>query len=138
MSIISSTSVRRKLYTICYFLLASEPNLLKVRLKQRVMERRCSPMSKRLPPSLKKKLLSSCLPPSDSPPQEPPKELSPPCESEEYQRHMLFSSPSMPNISLAAHHVLSPDLSEAAVRAACTARLGEWRLPFSENFTFHC
>ncbi|XP_023312694.1 histone deacetylase 5-like, partial [Anoplophora glabripennis] len=103
---------------------ASEPNLLKVRLKQRVMERRCSPMSKRLPPSLKKKLLSSCLPPSDSPPQEPPKELSPPCESEEYQRHMLFSSPSMPNISLAAHHVLSPDLSEAAVRAACTARLG--------------
>lgn len=30
----------------------------------------------------------------------------------------------MPNISLAAHHVFSPDLSEAAVRAACTARLG--------------
>ncbi|KRT85059.1 hypothetical protein AMK59_2467 [Oryctes borbonicus] len=89
------------------------------------MERRCSPMTKRhLPPSLKKKLLSSCLPPSESPPQEPPKELSPPCESEEYQRHALFSSPSMPNISLAAHHVLSPDLSEAAVRAACTARLG--------------
>ncbi|XP_030763232.1 histone deacetylase 5 isoform X1 [Sitophilus oryzae] len=104
---------------------ASEPNLLKVRLKQRVMERRSSPMSKRLPPSLKKKLLSSCLPPSESPPQEPPKELSPPCEAEEYQRHPLFSSPSMPNISLAAHHVLSPtDLSEAAVRAACTARLG--------------
>lgn len=91
------------------------------------MERRCSPLSKRhLPPSLKKKLLSSCLPPSESPPssQEPPKELSPPCESDEYQRHALFSSPSMPNISLAAHHVLSPDLSEAAVRAACTARLG--------------
>ncbi|CAH0556641.1 unnamed protein product [Brassicogethes aeneus] len=110
---------------------ASEPNLLKVRLKQRVMERRCSPMSKRhLPPSLKKKLLSTCLPPSESPPQEPPKELSPPCEAEEYQRHALFSSPSMPNISLATHHtvkmhVLSPpDLSEAAVRAACTARLG--------------
>ncbi|XP_060516933.1 histone deacetylase 7 [Cylas formicarius] len=103
---------------------ASEPNLLKVRLKQRVMERRSSPMSKRLPPSLKKKLLSSCLPPSESPPQEPPKELSPPCEAEEYQRLPLFSSPSMPNISLAAHHVLSPDLSEAAVRAACTARLG--------------
>ncbi|CAG9836729.1 unnamed protein product [Diabrotica balteata] len=95
---------------------ASEPNLLKVRLKQRVM--------KRMPPSLKKRLLSSRLPPSESPPQEPPKELSPPCESEEYQRHALFSSPSMPNISLAAHHVLSPDLSEAAVRAACTARLG--------------
>lgn len=88
------------------------------------MERRCSPMSKRLPHSLKKKLLSSCLPPSESPPQEPPKELSPPCEAEEYQRHPLFSSPSMPNISLAAQHVLSPDLSEAAVRAACTARLG--------------
>lgn len=89
------------------------------------MERRCSPMTKRhLHPSLKKKLLSSCLPPSESPPQEPPKELSPPCEAEEYQRHALFSSPSMPNISLAAHHVLSPDLSEAAVRAACTARLG--------------
>ncbi|XP_050302312.1 histone deacetylase 7 [Anthonomus grandis grandis] len=103
---------------------ASEPNLLKVRLKQRVMERRCSPMSKRLPPTLKKKLLISCLPPSESPPQEPPKELSPPCEAEEYQRLPLFSSPSMPNISLAAHHVLSPDLSEAAVRAACTARLG--------------
>lgn len=65
------------------------------------------------------------MPPnSESPPQEPPKELSPPCEAEEYQRHALFSSPSMPNISLAAHHVLSPDLSEAAVRAACTARLG--------------
>lgn len=30
----------------------------------------------------------------------------------------------MPNISLAAHHVLSPEISEAAVRAACTARLG--------------
>ncbi|XP_044750922.1 histone deacetylase 4 [Coccinella septempunctata] len=104
---------------------ASEPNLLKVRLKQRVMERRCSPMSKRhLPSPLKKKLLSSCLPPSESPPQEPPKELSPPCESDEYQSHALFSSPSMPNISLAAHHVLSPDLSEAALRAACTARLG--------------
>lgn len=104
---------------------ASEPNLLKVRLKQRVMERsNRSPMSKRLPPSLKKKLLSTCLPPSESPPQEPPKELSPPCEAEEYQRLPLFSSPSMPNISLAAHHVLSPDLSEAAVRAACTARLG--------------
>ncbi|CAG9859580.1 unnamed protein product [Phyllotreta striolata] len=103
---------------------ASEPNLLKVKLKQRVMERRCSPMSKRLPPTLKKKLLSSYLPPSESPPQEPPKELSPPCESEEYQRHALFSSPSMPNISLAAHHVLSPDISEAAMRAACTARLG--------------
>lgn len=82
-------------------------------------------MTKRhLPPSLKKKLLSSCMPPSESPPQEPPKELSPPCEADEYQRHPLFSSPSMPNISLAAHHVLSPDLSEAAVRAACTARLG--------------
>ncbi|XP_022905538.1 histone deacetylase 4 [Onthophagus taurus] len=103
---------------------ASEPNLLKVRLKQRVMERRTNPMTKRhLPPSLKKKLLSSCLPPSESPPQEPPKELSPPCDSEEYQRHVLFSSPSMPNISLAAHH-LSPDLSEAALRARCTARLG--------------
>ncbi|CAH1966569.1 unnamed protein product [Acanthoscelides obtectus] len=122
---------------------ASEPNLLKVRLKQRVMERRCSPMSKRLPPSLKKKLLSSCLPPSESPPQqEPPKELSPPCGGgdllEERRRHAaLFSSPSMPNISLAAaaaaaaashhHHgglAPPPDLSEAAVRAACTARLG--------------
>lgn len=64
------------------------------------------------------------MPPSESPPQEPPKELSPPCETEEYQRHALFSSPSMPNISLAAHQVLSPDLSEAAVRAACAARLG--------------
>lgn len=30
----------------------------------------------------------------------------------------------MPNISLAAHHVFTPDLSEAALRAACTARLG--------------
>ncbi|CAG9813916.1 unnamed protein product [Phaedon cochleariae] len=111
---------------------ASEPNLLKVRLKQRVMERRCSPMTKRLPPSLKKKLLSSCLPaaqPSDSPPApEPPKELSPPCASEdEYGRgaHALFSSPSMPNISLGAHpHHHVGEVSEAAVRAACTARLG--------------
>lgn len=117
--------------TLFYFI-ASEPNLLKVRLKQRVMERRCSPMSKRMPPSLKKKLLTSCLTPSESPPQEqPPKELSPPCsETEDYQRHPLFSSPSMPNISLAAHHVLAPDVSEAAVRAACTARLGKLILRF--------
>lgn len=127
---------------------ASEPNLLKVRLKQRVMERRSSPMSKRhLPPSSltkKKQLLLNNLPPPQPNTNhqaatmttgnnniDSPKELSPAtCADaaavEDYQRHhALFSSPSMPNISLAAHHVLAaPDLSEAAVRAACTARLG--------------
>lgn len=135
---------------------ASEPNLLKVRIKQRVMERRCNPMTKRhdrFPSAFKKKLqlnnCSSCNShsSSDSPPTICGDRCSPNSthtnttikeEIEDYAfgelrrssshnsigNNSLFSSPSMPNISLSAHHIANNDLSEAKVRAACTARLG--------------
>ncbi|GLV38770.1 Histone deacetylase 4 [Carabus blaptoides fortunei] len=135
---------------------ASEPNLLKVRIKQRVMERRCNPMTKRhdrFPSAFKKKLqlnnCSSCNShsSSDSPPTICGDRCSPNSqhtnttikeEIEDYSygelrrssshnsigNNSLFSSPSMPNISLSAHHIANNDLSEAKMRAACTARLG--------------
>ncbi|XP_033607177.1 histone deacetylase 4 isoform X5 [Cryptotermes secundus] len=144
---------------------ASEPNLLKVRLKQRVMNNhRNSPLARhkdRHLSTLKRKSqlaidTSSSNP--DSGPSSPPSvanaqpsptagrntpiqeegEVSPygPLASSSHQGSMsdlsLYSSPSMPNISLGRppiHSSLSEGaklapVSEAEVRAACTARLG--------------
>ncbi|XP_044737712.1 histone deacetylase 4 isoform X3 [Chrysoperla carnea] len=143
---------------------ASEPNLLKVRIKQRVMERRSSPMTKRhdrLLACIKKKsqianctvtsnnsigsssVLSTerCSPTSvgSAPIKEEDEESNfGPLRKSNSHNSMgnlsLFSSPSMPNISIgAALHLLPsadaaksmlPPVSEAQVRAACTARLG--------------
>ncbi|XP_066998225.2 histone deacetylase 4 isoform X3 [Anabrus simplex] len=147
---------------------ASEPNLLKVRLKQRVIERRSSPMAKRkdrLLPNLKRKSQLAIDPSSSNPdsgPNSPPNvataQASPtagrntpiqeesevssygPLASSSQQGSMsdlsLYSSPSMPNISLGRPPVHSSSassqsegvklasVSEADVRAAFTARLG--------------
>ncbi|KAJ8683063.1 hypothetical protein QAD02_018855, partial [Eretmocerus hayati] len=151
---------------------ASEPNLLKVRLKQRVMERnmaasRNSPLmarrKDRLLSHLKRKSLlansGSSNPESgpNSPPTVSNSQTSPTpgggpntpiqeeAEGSPYAGQLsrasqqgsisdlsLFSSPSMPNISLGRPHVPSsatsgtklPPVSEAEVRAAFTARLG--------------
>ncbi|XP_034940761.1 histone deacetylase 4 isoform X3 [Chelonus insularis] len=149
---------------------ASEPNLLKVRLKQRVMERnmaatRNSPLTARRKDRLlshlkRKSLLANSGSNPESGPNSPPtgnnSQASPttgnntpiqeenenipyggPLTSSSQQGSLsdlsLFSSPSMPNISLGRPHVpsnssssgtkLAP-VSEAEVRAAFTARLG--------------
>ncbi|XP_044597333.1 histone deacetylase 4 isoform X5 [Cotesia glomerata] len=150
---------------------ASEPNLLKVRLKQRVMERnmaatRNSPLTARRKDRLlshlkRKSLLANSGSNPESGPNSPPtgnnSQASPPAgsntpiqeENENIQYGgpltsssqqgslsdlSLFSSPSMPNISLGRPHVPSSSssssgsklapVSEAEVRAAFTARLG--------------
>ncbi|XP_046467928.1 histone deacetylase 4 isoform X6 [Neodiprion pinetum] len=147
---------------------ASEPNLLKLRLKQRVMERnmaapRNSPLTRRkdrLLSHLKRKsLLANSGSNPESGPNSPPtvnnSQASPtagsntpiqeegenpayggPLTSSSQQGSLsdlsLFSSPSMPNISLGRPHVPSSSasatklapVSEAEVRAAFTARLG--------------
>ncbi|XP_051153151.1 histone deacetylase 4 isoform X4 [Leptopilina boulardi] len=148
---------------------ASEPNLLKVRLKQRVMERnmaasRNSPLMARRKDRLlshlkRKSLLANSGSNPESGPNSPPtmnnSQSSPTAgsstpiqeESENAQYGgaltsssqqgslsdlSLFSSPSMPNISLGRPHVPSSStsgtklapVSEAEVRAAFTARLG--------------
>ncbi|PSN47158.1 Histone deacetylase 4, partial [Blattella germanica] len=147
---------------------ASEPNLLKVRLKARVIERRNSPMARRkdrLLNTLKRKsqLASPNSPPNVTNAQASPTagrntpiqemqmssvttsyclrwqegEVSPygPLASSSQQGSMsdlsLYSSPSMPNISLGRPPVHSSSegsklapVSEAEVRAAFTARLG--------------
>ncbi|XP_024939817.1 histone deacetylase 4 isoform X4 [Cephus cinctus] len=148
---------------------ASEPNLLKVRLKQRVMERnsaatRNSPLMARRKDRLlshlkRKSLLANSGSNSESGPNSPPtvnnSQASPTAGSntpiqEEGENApyggaltsssqqgslsdlSLFSSPSMPNISLGRPHVPSSStsgtklapVSEAEVRAAFTARLG--------------
>ncbi|XP_033221341.1 histone deacetylase 4 isoform X4 [Belonocnema kinseyi] len=148
---------------------ASEPNLLKVRLKQRVMERnmaasRNSPLMARRKDRLlshlkRKSLLANSGSNPESGPNSPPtmnnSQSSPtagsstpiqeegenaqygsPLTSSSQQGSLsdlsLFSSPSMPNISLGRPHVPSSStsgtklapVSEAEVRAAFTARLG--------------
>lgn len=146
---------------------ASEPNLLKVRLKQRVERNmaasRNSPLARRkdrLLSHLKKKsLLANSGSNPESGPNSPPtvnnSQASPTAgsntaiqeegESPAYGGRLtsssqqgslsdlsLFSSPSMPNISLGRPHVPSSSssgtklapVSEAEVRAAFTARLG--------------
>ncbi|XP_077298771.1 histone deacetylase 4 isoform X3 [Arctopsyche grandis] len=153
---------------------ASEPNLLKVRLKQRVIERRASPMARRQDRLLKHRSPSklahhhsvalrtaancgtSGSSNPDSGPNSPP--IGAPAGSrgsptaaapireeveEAYGQQgsigdlSLFSSPSMPNISLGRPHVTSTTesnmlatVSEAEVRAAFTARLG---VPLTEG-----
>ncbi|XP_012285218.1 histone deacetylase 4 isoform X3 [Orussus abietinus] len=148
---------------------ASEPNLLKVRLKQRVMERnmaasRNSPLMARRKDRLlshlkRRSLLANSGSNPESGPNSPPatnnSQASPtagsntpiqeegenapyggPLTSSSQQGSLsdlsLFSSPSMPNISLGRPHVPSSSasgtklapVSEAEVRAAFTARLG--------------
>ncbi|KAL0267877.1 UNVERIFIED_CONTAM: hypothetical protein PYX00_010026 [Menopon gallinae] len=142
---------------------ASEPNLLKVRLKQRVIERRASPMARRnqrLITTLKKKssLTNAANTPSETGSNSPPisanMRTSPSAASSTPIREepesptygqlsnssqqgsmsdlSLYSSPSMPNISLgrppSSHNPLTDgklaSVSEAEVRAAFTARLG--------------
>ncbi|XP_011303794.1 histone deacetylase 4 isoform X2 [Fopius arisanus] len=149
---------------------ASEPNLLKVRLKQRVIERnmaaaRNSPLTARRKDRLlshlkRKSLLANSVSNPESGPNSPPTGNNPqssptagsntpiqeenentqyggPLTSSSQQGSLsdlsLFSSPSMPNISLGRPHVQSNSLSsgtkltpvsEAEVRAARTARLG--------------
>ncbi|KAK6619804.1 hypothetical protein RUM44_006203 [Polyplax serrata] len=141
---------------------ASEPNLLKVRLKQRVIERRASPMARRhqrLLTTLKKKSVlantansnteaTPSTPPvvanmrtspsatGSTPIQEEPEsptygQLSNSSQQGSMSDLSLYSSPSMPNISLGrppSSHSSAQDklasVSEADVRAAFTARLG--------------
>ncbi|EEB14313.1 histone deacetylase 7A, putative [Pediculus humanus corporis] len=143
---------------------ASEPNLLKVRLKQRVIERRASPMARRnqrLISTLKKKSVlvnaannstettSSNSPPvvtnlrtspsaaGSTPIREEPEsptygQLSNSSQQGSMSDLSLYSSPSMPNISLgrppsshnSGHENKLASVSEAEVRAAFTARLG--------------
>ncbi|XP_011496681.1 PREDICTED: histone deacetylase 4 [Ceratosolen solmsi marchali] len=150
---------------------ASEPNLLKVRLKQRVMERnmaatRNSPLMARRKDRLlshlkRKSLLANSGSNPESGPNSPPTVNNPQAsptagggsstpiqeegEGATYGGQLtsgsqqgslsdlsLFSSPSMPNISLGRPHVPSSStggtklapVSEAEVRAAFTARLG--------------
>ncbi|XP_014285163.1 histone deacetylase 4 isoform X4 [Halyomorpha halys] len=136
---------------------ASEPNLLKTRLKQRVFERRASPIARRKDRHLKRKstlAMESGSSNPDSGPNSPPvhaTQLSPPAGhttpiQEEGEPgygqtsgqsgslsdvSALYSSPSMPNISLgrppnsaAADGNKLASVSEAEVRAAFAARLG--------------
>ncbi|KDR16176.1 Histone deacetylase 4, partial [Zootermopsis nevadensis] len=141
---------------------ASEPNLLKVRLKQRMTSHRNSPMARRkdrlLATQKRKSQLAIDTSNSnpDSGPNSPPSvanaqasptagrntpiqeegEVSPygPLASSSHQGSMsdlsLYSSPSMPNISLGRPPIHSSEgaklapVSEAEVRAAFTARLG--------------
>ncbi|XP_023245455.1 histone deacetylase 4 isoform X3 [Copidosoma floridanum] len=148
---------------------ASEPNLLKVRLKQRLMDKtatRNSPLmarrNNRLLSHLKRKSLLTNSSNSESGPNSPPtvsnSQSSPTAsgssntpiqeegEGAAYANRLssaasqqgslsdlsLFSSPSMPNISLGRPRVPSSStsgpklapVSEAEVRAAFTARLG--------------
>lgn len=133
---------------------ASEPNLLKVRLKQRVIERRASPIARRKDRYLKRKsqlaMETSSSNPDSGPNSPPVSQMSPPGnhntpiqeEGEPTYGQLstspgsmndlsgLYTSPSMPNISLgrppttsASESKLAP-VSEAEVRAAFTARLG--------------
>ncbi|XP_024082353.1 histone deacetylase 4 isoform X13 [Cimex lectularius] len=138
---------------------ASEPNLLKVRLKQRVIERRASPIARRKDRHLKRKstlAMESGSSNPDSGPNSPPvhanSQLSPPAghttpikeEGEPYAQtsvrsdqsgslsdiSALYSSPSMPNISLGRPPNSSNEgsklapVSEAEVRASLAVRLG--------------
>ncbi|XP_075237492.1 histone deacetylase 4 isoform X2 [Lycorma delicatula] len=134
---------------------ASEPNLLKVRLKQRVIERRSSPIARRRDRHLKRKsqlAIESSSSNPDSGPNSPPvvatAQLSPPAghntpiqeegepgygnaNSGSISDLSLYSSPSMPNISLGRPPASSSTegskltpVSEAEVRAAFTARFG--------------
>lgn len=134
---------------------ASEPNLLKVRLKQRVIERRSSPIARRRDRHSKRKshlAIESSSSNPDSGPNSPPvvasAQLSPPAghntpiqeegepnystvNSGSISDLSLYSSPSMPNISLGRPPASSSTegsklstVSEAEVRAAFTARFG--------------
>ncbi|XP_063233276.1 histone deacetylase 4 isoform X3 [Bacillus rossius redtenbacheri] len=141
---------------------ASEPNLLKVRLKQRVIERRASPLGRhhrsRLLAAMKRKsqLANANSSNQESGPNSPPSssntQSSPtagrntPIQEEgdgssygqlansrqdSISDLSLYSSPSMPNISLGRPPAHSSSdgaklasVSEAEVRAAFTARLG--------------
>ncbi|KAK7602204.1 hypothetical protein V9T40_009645 [Parthenolecanium corni] len=145
---------------------ASEPNLLRLRLKQRVFERRCSPIARKKDRLLNKKksyLVEASNSNSDSGPNSPPvvtnSQISPsgghntPIQEEVEPQYRpltnnvdrnesvndlsLFSSPSLPNISLGRppsttdnSKRLAP-VSEAEMRAAFTARLG---MPLTGQF----
>ncbi|KAG8237534.1 hypothetical protein J437_LFUL017464, partial [Ladona fulva] len=126
---------------------ASEPNLLKVRLKQRVIERRNSPIVRRkerlLGNSKRRSQLASAASGVQS--SQPGNGTTPIMEeTSQYGGPLdagnqgsisdlsLYSSPSMPNISLgrppvphsSAESMKLAPVSEAEVRAAFTARLG--------------
>ncbi|XP_065200082.1 histone deacetylase 4 isoform X3 [Planococcus citri] len=140
---------------------ASEPNLLRLRLKQRVYERRCSPIARKKDRLFNKKksylTVEASNSNSDSAPNSPPvvvsnNQISPsggpntPIQEEVEPPYgqltnnndrtgsvndvPLYSSPSLPNISLGRPPSstenakrLAP-VSEAEIRAAFTARLG--------------
>nr|XP_034832425.1 histone deacetylase 4 isoform X1 [Maniola hyperantus] len=82
---------------------ASEPNMLKVRLKARVIERRASPLARR---PLKTRIKHrNCD--GSSPRGSPPGAVAAPIREEEEggrAPELLFSSPSLPNISLGRPH----------------------------------
>ncbi|XP_054286298.1 histone deacetylase 4-like isoform X3 [Macrosteles quadrilineatus] len=132
---------------------ASEPNLLKVRLKQRVIERRASPIARPKDRPIKRRahLAKSTSSNPDSGPNSPPvSQMSPsaghntPIQEEGETQYGqlstspgsmndisgLYTSPSMPNISLGRPPTSTPNenklapVSEAEVRAAFAARLG--------------
>ncbi|KAI5635197.1 histone deacetylase domain-containing protein [Phthorimaea operculella] len=90
---------------------ASEPNMLKVRLKARVIERRASPLARR--PLKTRVKHTNCE--TGSPRGSPPGGAAPIREEEESMARtpeLLFSSPSMPNISLGRpHHAPPPRLA---------------------------
>ncbi|XP_063825987.1 histone deacetylase 4-like [Ostrinia nubilalis] len=83
---------------------ASEPNMLKVRLKARVIERRASPLARR---PLKQRVKHRNCDGTGSPRGSPPGVAPPIREEDECGRaaELLFSSPSMPNISLGRPHL---------------------------------
>ncbi|XP_046390960.1 histone deacetylase 4 isoform X3 [Ischnura elegans] len=128
---------------------ASEPNLLKVRLKQRVIERRCSPIvrrKERLLGNLKRRSqlataaggVQTTQPGNGTTPIMEEGGTSPyggplgAGNQGSISDLSLYSSPSMPNISLgrppvphsSAESMKLAPVSEAEVRAAFTARLG--------------
>lgn len=122
---------------------ASEPNMLKVRLKARVIERRASPLARR--PHKQRPKHRNCE--SGSPRGSPTAAVIREEEESGYQPprappELLFSSPSMPNISLGRPHAPAqprtqplpvtvtplPPVSESARPGPCPAECGVLRL----------
>ncbi|XP_047030407.1 histone deacetylase 4 isoform X4 [Helicoverpa zea] len=91
---------------------ASEPNMLKVRLKARVIERRASPLARRPFKTRLKHRNCEGSSPRGSPPGGAGAGATAPIREEEEgcgrTAELLFSSPSMPNISLGRPHQPPP------------------------------
>ncbi|KAJ8731080.1 hypothetical protein PYW07_004244 [Mythimna separata] len=105
---------------------ASEPNMLKVRLKARVIERRASPLARRPFKKLKHRNCDGSSP-RGSPPGGAGGGAQAPIREEEEgcgrAAELLFSSPSMPNISLGRPHAAprAPAAPAPALPPVCEA-----------------